>query len=72
MFVIRLLHEGQHVQMFALFLGKKIGLSEFQAVMYRRDGSSKSPVVLLFPKESERENVPHLNGYAQPPFTCHS
>lgn len=63
--------------MFVLFLGKKIGLSEFQAIMNRRNTRSKktqSPVILLFPKKSDSENVPHSNGYVpkQSLFTCHS
>ncbi|XP_060796683.1 muellerian-inhibiting factor [Neoarius graeffei] len=45
--------------------GKKIGLSEFQAIMHRKNTRSKNtqrPVMLLFPKKSDSENVPHSNG----------
>ncbi|KAB5559446.1 hypothetical protein PHYPO_G00029220 [Pangasianodon hypophthalmus] len=45
--------------------GKKIGLSEFQAIMDRRNtrsNNTQSPVILLFPKRSDSENVPHSNG----------
>ncbi|KAM9461900.1 muellerian-inhibiting factor isoform 1-T1 [Clarias gariepinus] len=38
--------------------GKKIGLSEFQTIMNKRNSRSKSPVVLLFPKKSDN----HSNG----------
>lgn len=54
------------MSMFALFLGKKIGLSEFQAVMYRRNTGAKntqSPGVLWFSKKSARESIPHSNVY---------
>lgn len=54
------------MEMFALFLGKKIGLSEFQAIMYQRNTRSKNtqgPAILLFPKKSDGENGPPSNKY---------
>ncbi|KAF7703606.1 muellerian-inhibiting factor [Silurus meridionalis] len=43
---------------------KKIGLAELQAVMHRTKTRVKqsSPVILLFSKKPEHENVPHENG----------
>ncbi|KAI5620723.1 muellerian-inhibiting factor isoform X1, partial [Silurus asotus] len=44
---------------------KKMGLAELQAVMHRTKTRVKqsSPVILLFSKKPEHENVPHENGY---------
>ncbi|KAK3562092.1 hypothetical protein QTP86_027215, partial [Hemibagrus guttatus] len=41
---------------------KKLGLSEFQAITSWRKSMSKSPAILLFPKQSVSKNVPQSNG----------